>query len=160
MLRNALMQIPPSVLIAVSLIAIAFVVVAAKAGLNTAFVPTPQDESSRLEAAITKTADFDGTAYDHGSGFTPGGIGMPVAAVTKITALDATDTNETYKFVLQESADNVTYTDAGPIITVTAVGIVSIPGFISQRYNRLKLDVGGTTPSITYESWLNPLGTP
>jgi hypothetical protein len=125
--------------------------------MNTAFIPTPQDEDLRLESSITKTADFDGASKDMGLGYAPGGIGQQVAAVVSISALDTASTDETYKFVVEESSDNSTFTPAGPIITVTATGVVSIPAWLSKRYVRLKLDVGGTTPSVTYQAWLNPL---
>jgi hypothetical protein len=125
-------------------------------GLNTGFVPTPQDTQMQMESAITKTADFVGTSKDLGSGFAPGGIGMPVAAVVQVTAFDHTTGDETYTLVLRESDDDSTYTDAGPIISVTGVSNLSVPGFISKRYSRLTLHAAGTTPSITYSAWLNP----
>jgi len=143
-----------TMLIILALLIVA-VVMAQGLHLNTAFVPTPQDESLRLEASATKTADFVGTTKDLGLGYDPGGLGQQACAVVSITALDTTDTNETYAFVLQESHDGSTWANAGPIITVTATGIASIPGWLARRYARLNLDVGGTTPSITYESWLN-----
>lgn len=124
--------------------------------LTTSWFPTPQDDAMQLESAVTKTADFAGTTYDNGIGYSPGAIGQQVVAVVAISAMDKTTGDETYKFVLQESVDGVTWTDAGPIITVTAIGPVSIPAWLSQRYCRLNLDVAGTTPSITYDAWLNP----
>ncbi|MGE5610858.1 MAG: hypothetical protein ACM359_16525 [Bacillota bacterium] len=123
--------------------------------MNTSHIPTPQDEELRLEESITKTATFDGTTKDLGLRYAPGGLGQQAAAVVQVSAMDTESTDETYKMVLQESADGETWTDAGPIISVTEVGAISIPGWISKQYARVKLDVGGTTPSITYEAWLN-----
>jgi len=130
--------------------------------LNKNFIPTPQDESLRMEAVITKTADFVGTTFDNGVGFTPGGIGMPVAAVVNVSACVRNDSDETYSFKLQESSDDSTWTDCGPSVTIdvsaatSTLGGYSVPGFLSKRYSRLNLDVAGTTPSITYEAWQNP----
>lgn len=130
--------------------------------MNKNFIPTPQDESMRLESSATKTANFDGTAFDQGAGFAPGGIGMPVAAVINVTAADRANSDETYTFQLEESADNVTFTACGPSVSVdvsgaaATTGAISVPGFVSQRYVRCKLTVAGTTPSVTYEAWLNP----
>jgi hypothetical protein len=123
-------------------------------GLHSDYIPGPLDDNLLLEDAITKTADFDGTTFDGGAGYSPGGIGMAVAAVVQVAALDRADENETYLFVLQESADGVTWKDIGPAVSVTAVGNVSVPGFLSERYVSLRLDVGGTTPSITYSAHL------
>ena len=126
------------------------------------FIPTPQDESLRLEASATRTANFNGTALDQGAGFKPGGVGMPAAAVVNVTAADRANSDETYAFVLEESSDNSTFTGCGPSVSVdvsgtaATIGAVSVPGFVSQRYVRCRLTVGGTTPSITYEAWLNP----
>lgn len=130
--------------------------------MNKNFIPTPQDESLRMEALATKTAAFNGTSQDGGANFAPGGIGMPACAVVNVTACDRANSDETYTFVLQESADDVTYADAGPPVAVdvaaaaATLGVISVPGFISKRYRRLKLTPTGTTPSITYEAHFNP----
>ena len=76
----------------------------------------------RLESSATKTATFNGTSFDQGSGFAPGGIGMPVAAVVNVSALDTADGNETYSAQLEESSDNSTFTAAGPAVSITATG--------------------------------------
>lgn len=143
------------------LAALLMVVVATSAGLDSTFVPTPQDESLRLEASATKTATFNGTGFDNGLNFSPGGLGMRGVAVVLPSAVDRANGDETYTFVLQESADNNTFTDCGPAVAVVVSGTTastsafSVPGFISQRYVRVKCTIGGTTPSITYEAWLN-----
>jgi hypothetical protein len=121
-------------------------------------IPTPQDESQLLQDTVTKTADFNGAGFDLGAGFEPDGIGRPVAGVIYTTAFDHTTGDETYAFKLQESDDDAAtdpYTDCGASVSVTAVGVVAAKGFIGKRYVRLALDVGGTTPSITYKAWLN-----
>jgi hypothetical protein len=127
-------------------------------GLNPAWFPTPQDEVTRLEAVGTnKTASFNGTSFLIGVGYSPGGIGSTMAAVLAISLLDKTTGDETYVGVLQESADGTTFTDCGPAVTITATGVISLPGFVSYPYVRAKLTLGGTTPIITYEAWLNSI---
>lgn len=128
--------------------------------MNTTHIPGPFDAEMLLElaAGVTKTADYNGAAKDLGGGYAPGGIGQPAAAVVEVSALDSTTGDETYAFVVEESDDDSTYTPAGPIISVTATGALSVPCFLSKRYCRLKLDVAGTTPSIAYKSHLVPLG--
>lgn len=130
--------------------------------LNKFYVPTPQDEGMRLEAVATKVASFNGTAKNLGTGYLSGGLGRAMGAVMSPSAIDRTSSDETYTFVLQESADNVTYTDCGPAVAVDVAGALAtvatytIPGFVTQPWVRLKLTAAGTTPSITYEAWLNP----
>jgi hypothetical protein len=123
---------------------------------NTAFVPGPLDNNLRLESSITKTADFAGTAFDLGSGFAAGGAGQPFSAVVDVSAFDFTTEDETYAVTIQESADNSTWANISPAVDVGATGVKAIPVFVSSRYVRINLDVGGTSPSITYEGWLVP----
>ena len=128
--------------------------------MDTTYIPGPYDANMAMEGAgVTKTADYDGATLDLGSGYAPGGIGQPAAVVADVSALDTTDGDETYAFTVQESADGgVTWTDAGPAVTVTAAGAVSVPCFISGSNLRLSLNVGGTTPSVTYTAHMVPLG--
>lgn len=128
--------------------------------MDTTHIPGPFDAELLLEdaAGVTKTASYDGASLDLGAGYAPGGIGQPAAAVVQVSALDTADTDETYTAVVEESADNSTFTPAGPEIAITATGALSVPGFISKRYVRLKLTLAGTTPSITYKAHLVPLG--
>lgn len=145
-------MIPTLILIAVLIVAM--LVLFPK--LVTSYIPQPLDESLRLESSANKTANFNGTAFDQTAGFQPGGVGMPMAAVLNVTAIDFGNADETYSFVLEESDDNVTFVATGPAVAFTATGYKSVPGFVSKRYVRCRLAVGGTTPSITYEAWLSP----
>ena len=120
-------------------------------------IPTPQDTRLLLQDTTTKTASYNTPGLDLGSGFAPGGLGQPVAAVVNATALDLSSGNETYALTLEESADNVTFTTAGAATAVTAAGAVAVRGWLTKRYVRLSLAVAGTTPSITFKAWLNPL---
>jgi hypothetical protein len=70
--------------------------------------------------------------------------------------MDVADGNETYTFTLQESSDNVSFTNAGASVAATP-GAVAVRGWLTKRYARLALAVSGTTPSITFKSYLNPL---
>lgn len=128
--------------------------------MDTTHIPGPFDAEMLLEdaAGVTQTADYDGATKDLGPGYAPGGIGQPTAAVVQVSALDTANGDETYSFVLEESDDGSTWSSAGPVIAVTATGALSVPGFLSKRYCRLKLAVAGTTPSITYQAHLVPLG--
>jgi hypothetical protein len=120
-------------------------------------LPTPQDAALLLQDSTTRTAAFSTAGFDLGSGFAPGGLGKPAAAVVNATALDTSSGNETYSFVLEESSDNSSFSAIGVATAVTAVGAVAVRGWITKRYVRLALTTGGTTPSITFKAWLNPL---
>jgi hypothetical protein len=120
-------------------------------------LPTPQDASLLMQDTTTKTANYQTTALDLGSGFAPGGLGTPAAAVANVTALDTSSGNESYTLTLEESADNVSFSPAGAAQAVSAVGAVAVRGWLTKRYARLSLAVAGTTPSITFKAWLNPL---
>ena len=120
-------------------------------------IPTPQDAQLLLQDTTTKTIAYNTPGLDLGAGFAPGGAGVPVAAVVQVTALDTADGNEGYTFTLQESADNVSFVAAGGPTSVSAVGGHVVRGWATRRYVRLALAVTGTTPSITFKSYLNPL---
>ena len=81
--------------------------------MSDPIIPTPQDTQLVLQDTVTKTASFTSAGKDLGSGYAPGGLGQPVAAVVNVTALDTADGNETYTFALHESDDNVSYAAAG-----------------------------------------------
>jgi hypothetical protein len=125
--------------------------------MSDPIIPTPQDTQLVLQDTVTKTASFTSAGMDLGGGYAPGGLGQPVAAVVNVTALDTADGNETYAFALHESDDNVSYAAAGATAEALAVGTVAVKARIKSRYVRLVLTAGGTTPSITYKAWLNPL---
>jgi hypothetical protein len=120
-------------------------------------LPTPQDTALLMQDTTTKTANFNTPGLDLGGGFAPGGLGKPVAAILNATALDTGSGNETYSLTLEESSDNSTFTAAGAAQAVAAIGAVAVRGWLTKRYARLALVVGGTTPSITFKAWLNPL---
>ena len=119
--------------------------------------PTPQDAQLLLQDTTTRTAAFNTPSIDLGAGFSPGGVGKPLCAVVHATAVDTGDGNESYTFVLQESNDNSTFTAAGATQGVGTAGAHVIRGWITKRYVRVALTTGGTTPSITFKAWLNPL---
>src|SRR4051812_42591332 len=124
-----------------TLVLVAGLMLAMMLHLNTAYIPAQQDSSLQMENAITKTATFAGTTKDLGSGYAPGGVGAAIGAVVQITAIDAVSGDETYTAQLFESDDDSTYTQAGPIITISrAAGAqtLTVPGFVSKRYLQLK----------------------
>ena len=120
-------------------------------------IPTPQDTRLLMQDTTTKTAAYNTPGLDLGAGFAPGGLGLPAGAVVHVTALDTADGNETYTFTVQESSDNVTFTPAGPATNASGVGSHGVRARVTKRYVRLALTVAGTTPSITFKAWLNPL---
>ena len=145
-------------------------VVLVAAGLKMAepTVPGPLDEEHRLDAAAgaaatTQAASANTTAIDMGAGFAPGGTGLPVAAVIDVTAADRANSDETYNFKLQESADNSTFVDIGPNVALPVAGAVATldtlvaKGFLTKRYVRLASTLAGTTPSITFKAYLKSL---
>ncbi len=125
--------------------------------MTSPLIPTPQDTQLLMQDVTTRTATFNTPGMNLGNGYAPGGLGRPVAAVINVTALDVADGNENYAFVLQESADNVTFAAVGTAVTVSAVGVAVAKGRSTKRYARLALTAGGTSPSITFKAWLNPL---
>ena len=125
--------------------------------MSSPTIPTPQDSRLLLQDTVTKSASFNSAALDLGSGFAPGGPGKRMSAVIAVVTRDIADGNETYSFTLQESADNSTFTACGVAASVSAVGVMLARGVVTQRYVRLVLTAAGTTPSITYKAWLNPL---
>lgn len=118
----------------------------------------PIDANLRPEGgtAITKTADFNGTALDLGAGYTPSPP-QPMGLDMYVSALDFTTTDETYEFHVEESHDNSTWVATGCRFVVTATGRVQKIFGVSRRYLRLRLDVGGTTPSLTYLPSFGPV---
>lgn len=133
------------------------VAVLASLNFNTSYIPAHLDELLRLDNSATRTTNTNGTARNLGG--TYGGSGKPMNAVVRYSAADRADTNETYAFVVQESVDNSTWVTITPSVTVTgAAGTVSIPAVITGPFVRVNLAVGGTTPSITYETFLTPGG--
>jgi hypothetical protein len=129
--------------------------------MNTAYIPSPLDEATRLETAIAKTATFAGTAFDLGNAPQAQiGIGQPMAAVLKITAVDRTTGDETYTWQLMDSPDGTTWSAIGPAIESHVVGKLSIPGFRTQRYVALACTMAGTTPIATWDAWLTVQGFP
>ena len=120
-------------------------------------IPTPQDTRLLIQDTTTKTSTYNTPGLDLGAGFAPGGLGVPVGGVVQVTTIDTVDGNETYSFVLQESSDNVTFVACSASASATAVGGVPVRGRVTKRYVRLALTIAGTTPSITFKAWLNPL---
>lgn len=120
------------------------------------YIPTPQDERSRLFASAQITATTNSAAFDLGANFAPGGPGLPIGAVVQASAVDRTTGDETYAIKLQESADGSTgWTDIGVAQSFTATGVYACFGFANRRYVRLVETLAGTTPIVTREAWLN-----
>lgn len=125
-------------------------------------IPGPQDEQLLLQNTVTQTATANSAGLDMGSGYAPGGVGQTVAAVIQVTAADRANSDETYTFRLQESADNAAWSDMGANVAVATAGATATlgtyvaKGVLTKRFVRLAMTATGTTPSITYKAWLNP----
>lgn len=93
------------------------------------------------------------------------GIGEPMALVVTVgVAADSTTGDETYQFQL-ETDDNAAFSSATVIgdVTVAAANLaagdkVVIPlGHSNERYLQARYVLGGTTPSVTVDAFLQPL---
>lgn len=93
------------------------------------------------------------------------GIGEPMALVVTVgVAADFTTNDETYQFDLQTD-DNEGFSSATsigsvavPAAALTAGDKVVIPlGHANQQYLRANYTLGGTTPSVTVDAFLQPL---
>jgi hypothetical protein len=93
------------------------------------------------------------------------GIGEPMALVVTVgVAADSTTGDETYQFQL-ETDDNAAMTSSTVIgdVTVAAANLtvgdkVVIPlGHSNERYLQARYVLGGTTPSVTVDAFLQPL---
>jgi hypothetical protein len=124
-----------------------------------AIFPGVQDSQLLLAAAVALSATGTGTAIDLGSGFAPGGGGLPLRGIVPITAIDTV--HGTYTFTLQDSPDNATWRNVSPAAPATLVGAIEASGFVQQRYVGLIWTfaaVAGGPPAITIgDSYLNPL---
>lgn len=120
-------------------------------------IPTPQDAALLLQDTLARTSSYNTAALDLGQGYAPGGVGRPVSAVVQVTALDTSSGDESYKFTLQQSADNVTFAAIGADTSAAATGVLIVKGHVTQRFVRAALVIAGTTPTITFKAWLNPL---
>jgi hypothetical protein len=118
-------------------------------------IPTPQDKRLLLQDTVTKTASYNSAGFDLGAA--PGGPGQRMSALVAVVTRDTGSGDETYSFVMQESADNATFAACGPAAAIAGNGVAIVRGVVQQRYVRLALTIGGTTPSITFKAWLNPL---
>ncbi len=121
----------------------------------------PADNNSILQASTTKTAAFDGAAFDLKTGTPRRGLFARIiysAAATSSGGGSAT-------FQMQDSDDGVTFapiSQARAIVlgTTAANGVLHIPFETSRRYVRLSLSaISGTGATITYESDIQ-LGRP
>lgn len=116
----------------------------------------PYDAQYVLEdgaGAITATAAGSDTHDVGDAALKPGAV-----AIVDITALDTTDTDETYVVEIQGSNDSFTTPVELASRTMTATGRYVIPIYNWQagttyREIRVYFTIGGTTPSITCVVW-------
>lgn len=123
------------------------------------------DSTLQFSNAQALTATADSTNVIDLSNDRDIGIGEPMALVVTVgVAADFTTTDETYQFQL-ETDDNAAMTSSTIIgdVTVAAANLtagdkVVIPlGHSNERYLQVVYTLGGTTPSITVDAYLQPL---
>ena len=145
--------------------------------MNKYFVPTPLDEATRMEPlGSTITSSVNGIPFDFGApsnagagvGAAPfsGGIGRPIGVVVNARIASRVNSNETYTFHVEESADGSTWTTISAPISVDVSGTVaterpySVGAFLSQQFVRLQPVLGGTSPMLVYDVLLTVQGFP
>jgi len=123
------------------------------------------DSTLQFSNAQALTATADSTNVIDLSNDRDIGIGEPMALVVTVgVAADFTTGDETYQFQL-ETDDNAAMTSSTIIgdVTVAAANLaagdkVVIPlGHSNERYLQVVYTLGGTTPSITVDAYLQPL---
>jgi len=115
------------------------------------------DANLILSASVTKTADFTTATPIK----LPASLNGQLKALVNVTAITFDDGDETYHFAVEKSASSGgTFEEVGSRYfssgVVDDVGIYSIP-FIADAdkpYVKITLDVAGTTPSVTFESYV------
>ncbi len=123
----------------------------------------PSDATQVLQAAVTKTATFNGPWFDLGTGTPVHGL---VARVEYSAASNGSGSN-TVGFSLDESDDGSTVagvafaaaSDKNLTLSTTAqAGEQFIPFITRHRYVRLTETMGGagTSPTITYQAEIVP----
>ena len=106
----------------------------------------PFDALAVLQAAVTKTATFNGTGFDLQTRAPLRGVAVSI----DVTAVSGT--SPTCTFIVQESSDNSTFNDHASTAEVTAVGKHQVQVTTNKRYVRLRAVIGGTTPSFDYSA--------
>lgn len=114
-----------------------------------------QDELGRLSPVSTITASGNSNVYDNGATWAPNMEGVACSVDLNVSALKTTAGNETYTVKAQESSDGSTWVDISNARTILATGPMTFGIFIKLRYQRIVLTLGGTSPSMTFEAFLN-----
>jgi len=115
------------------------------------------DNNLSLQAAVTKTATFNGTGVDLGTG-TP--LTRALVARVLATSYSGSAGTGTATFSIDESSDNTTFTSltsptakAVNFTSTAASAVIDLPFVTRKRYVRLTLTVAsGTSPSIVYSA--------
>jgi len=117
------------------------------------------DTLAALQASVTKTASFNGAAYDLFNGTPRRGL---YAVIDYSAATNASGANA-FTFTIEESSDNSNWylaasaaEDVITLSTTAQAGRIWLPFNTNKRYVRLVVtQVGaGSTPTITYAGWI------
>jgi hypothetical protein len=109
-----------------------------------------RDANAVLQASVTKTASFNSAGFDLKTRTPRRGL------VAKLLVTAVSGTSPTLDAKIQHSTDNSTWTDLSVTLQgqITAVGEYHIPFNTDDEYVRLVATIGGTTPSFTYEAYI------
>lgn len=123
------------------------------------------DNELQFSDAQALTATADSTNYIDLSNDRNIGRGEPMGLVITVgVAADVADADETYQFQL-ETDDNTSFssstiigdaTIAGALLTAGSVHVIPL-GQDNEQYLQVVYTLGGTTPSVTVDAFLQPL---
>jgi hypothetical protein len=120
------------------------------------FLEFSRNQALTAKAASTNVIDL-GVDHDIGRG-------EPMAVTIHVgVSASANDGNETYTFTLQTD-DNSSFSSATNLTSITVAAADLVAGYkffigvpkANERYLRMNYTLGGTTPTITLTSYLEP----
>lgn len=123
------------------------------------------DNELQFSDAQALTATADSTNYIDLSNDRNIGRGEPMGLVITVgVAADVADADETYQFQL-ETDDNTSFSSStiigdatidGALLTAGSVHVIPL-GQDNEQYLQVVYTLGGTTPSVTVDAFLQPL---
>ena len=128
---------------------------------------TTADADLELYSGGTISVNTNHSTIDLGATF---GVTVAPQVGCYITAIDSTTGDEGYTWTLHQSDDNFAADDdtigtktiqsaaAGDLAEVPSAVVCFTTDSITKRYIRLVITVAGTTPSVTYSSYLTAHG--
>ena len=110
--------------------------------------PTPVDDALKIASNVAASAGAYSTPWcDLGSGFTPGGLGVPVALVVAFA-----DAQTGGSATVEQSLDGTAADPAAAKVTIASLSpagkLLAVPFIARDRYLRLSLAGIGATAAI------------